>query len=56
MKLTPMHRAYWAWCQTIDPGFKKDDYPFRGRLFEAWHAAWFAALEYAYKGESDEDK
>ena len=55
MKLTPMHRAYWAWCQTIDPGFKKDDYPFRGRLFEAWHAAWFAALEYAYKGEDDEN-
>ena len=56
MKMTAMHHAYWAWCKTIDPMFKSYHYPFRGRLFEAWRAAWLAALEYAYKGESNEDK
>ena len=48
-----MAREYRAWCQRIDPDYRIKDYPLRGRLFETWQAAWFAALEYAYKGESN---
>lgn len=47
-----MKREYREYCKRIDPGYKPYLYPCRGRLFETWRAAWIAALEYAYKGES----
>lgn len=47
-----MVREYRDWCKSIDPSYCVKDYPLRGRLFDTWHAAWMAALEYAYKGES----
>ena len=47
---TQMTRAYRKWCEEAFPGYTVKDFPLRGRLFETWRAAWFAALE--HKGET----
>ena len=40
---TKMQRAYQAWCKVTFPDYKADDFPYRGRMFEVWCAAWVAA-------------
>mgnify|MGYP003331958723 CR=1 FL=1 len=38
-----MQRAYQAWCKVTFPDYKATDFPYRGRMFEIWRAAWVTA-------------
>ena len=52
--MTEMKRAYRAWCKDTFDEYKVSDFPFRGRMFEVWCAAWRAGYGYGYatQGES----
>ena len=52
MRATPLIRAYRQWCKDMDPNYRTGDYPLRGRLFEAWCAAWDAANAQTNQGET----
>ena len=50
--MTEMRRAYRAWCMATFDDYKTADFPFRGRMYEVWCAAWHAAHRSLTKGET----
>lgn len=44
-QLTQMRSAYRAWCQATFPDFKPKDFPYSGRMWQVWCAAWTAAKQ-----------
>lgn len=52
-EITRTNRAYQRWCEQTFPDYKRKDYPYRGRMYEVWCAAWVAAKQDKQtKGES----
>jgi hypothetical protein len=42
-ELTRMKRAYRTWCEATFPNFDPKDFPYSGRMWQVWEAAWRAA-------------
>lgn len=40
---TQMRKAYRQWCKDTFYNFKPTDFPYSGRMWEVWRAAWIAA-------------
>lgn len=50
---TRIQQAYQRWCEQSFPDYRRKDYPYRGRMYEVWCAAWVAAKQdQLTKGES----
>jgi hypothetical protein len=47
MKATEIKKAYREWCKVTFPDFDPKDFPYSGRMWQVWCAAWTAA-----RGES----
>ncbi len=43
IELRQMRKAYRVWCQATFPDFDPKDFPYSGRMWQVWRAAWIAA-------------